>query len=71
MFQENVERGSRIAVISANTPEGPFSTRLYVNAQMSVQGSPVLLSATATLTCKSAKTLKGARKQAAAMLEPN
>jgi hypothetical protein len=70
MYQENVERGSRVAVISANTEQGPFSTRLYVNCQMAVQGGPVLLSGTATLTVKQAKTLKGAHKQAAEMLVP-
>ncbi len=68
MFQENVESGNRVAVISANQPDGPYWTRLYVNCQMAVQGSPVLLSGTATLLYKTAKTLKGARKQALEML---
>ena len=69
MFQENVERGSRVVVISANEATGPFTTRLYVNCKLSVQGTPVLISGTATLLHKKAKTIQGARKQASNMLE--
>lgn len=65
MTQIEIKRGSRIAVISANDEQGPFSTRLYVNCQNG------LTDASATLICKKAKTLKGAHKQAAEMLEPN
>ena len=69
MFQENVVRGTRVAVISANEPTGPFSTRLYVNAQIDpLSQKPVLVFATATLICKKAKTITGARKQATEML---
>lgn len=57
MFSKTIQKGSRQVVISANTPQGPFSSRLYVN-----NGE------TATLTCAKAKTLKGAEKQAERML---
>lgn len=56
-FEERIPSGSRVAVITANTEAGPFSTRVYVD-----QGR------TATLTVKKAKTLAGARKQAREML---
>jgi hypothetical protein len=61
MTIERITNGSRQVVIATNDNEGkvgPFWSRLYVN-----NGE------TATLLHKSAQTLKGARKQAAKMLE--
>jgi hypothetical protein len=57
MFQKSIRSGSREVIISANTPAGPFSSRLYVN-----NGE------TATLVTAKAKSLKGAEKQAQKML---
>lgn len=57
MFQEKVTNGSRVAIISANQPEGPFWTCLYVN-----HGEDI------TSLRKTSQTLKGARKQAAEMV---
>lgn len=57
MFQQTIKHGSRHVIISANTAQGPFTTRLYVNyGQLP------------TLVTKRAKTLNGARKQAEQML---
>lgn len=58
-FQETVEKNGwgKQVIISANTPEGPFSSRLYVNG-----------GETATLVSAKAKTLAGARRQAWRML---
>lgn len=56
-MQKTIEQGSRQVKISANTDEGPFTSRLYVdNGEM------------ATTVVKNAKTLKGAEKQAQDML---
>ena len=59
MYQEKIISGSRVAVISANQPEGPFWTCLYVNGGETI-----------TATMKKAQTLKGARKQAAELVKP-
>ena len=58
MFTETVEQGSRQVVISANTEQGPFTSRLYVNS-----------GETATSMSKKAKSLKGARRQALKLME--
>jgi hypothetical protein len=61
MTIERITKGSRQVLIATNDNEGkqgPFRSRLYVNG-----------GETATLTHKTAQTLKGARKQAAKMLE--
>jgi hypothetical protein len=58
MTLETITKGTRQVIITSNDGTGPFWTRLYVN-----NGE------TATLLHKSAQTLKGARKQAAKMLE--
>lgn len=57
MFQEKVTNGSRVAIISANQPEGPFWTCLYVN-----HGEDI------TNLRNKAQTLNGARKQAQQMV---
>jgi len=54
MIQVEVWNGSRLAIITANDEEGPYSTRIYVNHGQ-----------TATTQSAKAKTLKGAKKQAA------
>lgn len=56
-FFKEIRVGSRVAIISANQSDGPFSTRLYVN-----NGE------TATLIYRKAKTLAGAEKQAREMV---
>ena len=56
-MQKSIWNGSKVAIISANTSKGPFSTRLYVN-----------YGDTATLNYRKAKTLKGAEKQARKMV---
>lgn len=58
MFQQTLTKGSRVVHITANTADGPFDSRLYVN-----HGED------ATLNVKKAKTLAGAIKQAEKMLE--
>lgn len=60
MFSKTVTSAtsSRQVVISANTAAGPFTCRLYVN-----HGETV------TRVAKSAKTLKGAERIAALLLE--
>lgn len=56
-FQEEIKSGSRVAIVSANTPEGPYTIRLYVN-----DGE------TATTNVKKATTLGGARGMAKEMV---
>lgn len=56
-MQKAIEQGSRQVIISANTEQGPFTSRLYVN-----------YGETATQVVRKAKTLKGAEKQAKKML---
>lgn len=56
-FNEQISFGTRIATISANTYEGPFTTRLFINS-----------GETATTIVRHAKTLKGAKLQAKRML---
>lgn len=53
MFQEKVVNGSKVAIIHANEPEGPFTINLYVN-----------YGETITLQARKAKTINGARKAA-------
>lgn len=57
-FQKNVTKGTKVAIISANDPEGSFSVRLYIN-----NGE----TASARKPMKS-KTLKGAMKAAETLL---
>jgi hypothetical protein len=57
MIQE-VKKGSRVARIMSNDKEGPFTTVLFVN-----NGETI------TLIRKKAKTLAGALKQAAKMVD--
>jgi hypothetical protein len=64
MFQKSIRSGSREVIISANTPDGPFSSRLYVNCNSRDASSEPSMGPAAK-----AKTLKGAEKQAAKMLE--
>jgi hypothetical protein len=57
MYTKKIAHRTAVAIITANTESGPFSTRLYVN-----NGE------TATLQIKNAKTVMGAERQAAEML---
>ena len=57
MFSKTIRQGSKVVRISANDAQGPFTSRLYVNG-----------GETATLLVKKATTLKGAEKQAKALL---
>jgi hypothetical protein len=57
MIQQQVTQGSRKVIITANSQEGPFYLRLWVN-----NGD------TATTIASKAKTLSGALKQADRML---
>jgi len=62
---EIVRQGSRAVVISSNDKDGPFHSRLWVNAVVS--GNQIV-DGDATLTHATAQTLEGARKQARKML---
>jgi hypothetical protein len=57
MIQQEVTQGSRKVIITANSQEGPFSLRLWVN-----NGE------TATLVSGKTKTLAGAIRSANRML---
>lgn len=57
-FQKNVTKGTKVAIISANETEGPFSVRLYINNGETPS----------SFKAKKATTLKGALKAADALL---
>ena len=58
MYQENISKGNRVVIISANNNNGPFSVRLYVD-----YGN------VATLVTSKTKTLNGAHQSAQRMIE--
>lgn len=60
-MQTIIQNGSRAVSIYANTQEGPFSARLYVNCEAGQLGD-------ATLVTRKFKSLKGAQKWANAEL---
>lgn len=57
MYTQKIYFGSKMALISANSYRGPFTTRLYVN-----------LGETPTTNVRKARTQEGAKKQAFRML---
>ena len=62
---EIVQKGTRAVMIYSNDADGPFHSRLWVNAKVS--GNQIV-DGDATTTSRTATTLAGARKQAEKML---
>jgi hypothetical protein len=56
-MQKIIQNGSRAVSIYANTIEGPFSARVYVNCEAGQLGD-------ATLVARKFKSLKGAERWA-------
>lgn len=57
-FQKNVKRGTKVAIISANEADGPYTVRLYLNnGETPSSRKP-----------RKVKTLKGAMKAAETLL---
>jgi hypothetical protein len=67
MFTEQIGLSKRSrAIITANTPDGPFSVRVWVNC---TPFNPSLVDATTGHLCGNAKTIEGARKMGVRLLE--
>jgi hypothetical protein len=68
MTQQTMWSGTRAVAMYANTPDGPWTSCLWVNCDPDVFQRSGHLTGDITLMRAKAQTLKGAKKQAARML---